>query len=277
MQTSRLSAAFVLALSMHVATLAALASWRKDAPNPPGGQEITIDLAPSVLGEVSAAAAEVAQASQAAAESTPVPPPPEPESVSAEMEMKADIPEIQEPEPIREEAKVELPPSAEETTEPMLPEMVKSTVEQEPKLPPKEVKKIRSKPSRKVPTRASPPSDARNGVQAASRENMSASAASGDPSVRSRFNAQIMAALRARMRYPSSAQTQGHSGVATVLFTMARSGEILRASIVQSAGQAMLDEAALAATRPGSFLRAAPEGLPDRQFTFRAPLRFDLR
>jgi protein TonB len=58
---------------------------------------------------------------------------------------------------------------------------------------------------------------------------------------------------------------------------MDRSGQIINAAIVRSAGHPMLDQAALAAARPGSSLPSAPASLPQQQFTFSVPLRFNLR
>jgi protein TonB len=106
---------------------------------------------------------------------------------------------------------------------------------------------------------------------------MGGSAASADPNTLNRYAAQLAAALRSRLRYPETARAQGISGVATLRFTMQRSGRIVSATLVRSAGNTVLDQAALAAASPGTSLPPAPETIPQQQFTFSVPLRFSLR
>ena len=74
-----------------------------------------------------------------------------------------------------------------------------------------------------------------------------------------------------------AARAQGLAGVATIRFTMQRSGQILSASLVRSAGHNTLDQAALATAAPGASLPPAPDAVPQQQLTFVVPLRFNLR
>jgi protein TonB len=118
--------------------------------------------------------------------------------------------------------------------------------------------------------------DARAGAASASREESRGSAAAADPNAMSRYAAQLAAALRARLRYPEAARAQGIGGVATLRFTLHRSGRVVAASLVRSAGHAALDQAALATASPGSSLPPAPEDIPQQQLTISVPLRFSL-
>jgi protein TonB len=95
--------------------------------------------------------------------------------------------------------------------------------------------------------------------------------------VLNRYVASLAAALRNRLRYPDVARSQGVGGVATLRFTMDRSGRIVSSTLVQSAGHPALDQAARAAASPGSSLPPAPAALPQQQFTISVPLRFNLR
>lgn len=110
---------------------------------------------------------------------------------------------------------------------------------------------------------------------ASSRENARGAAASAAANAMSRYAAQLAAALKARLRYPEVALAAGITGSATLRFTVHRSGRVLSARIVKSAGHAALDAAALAAA--GSSLPPAPDGVPQQQLTISVPLRFDIR
>ncbi|MFD0464465.1 energy transducer TonB [Microvirga aerilata] len=145
------------------------------------------------------------------------------------------------------------------------------------KPPPAKPVERKPEPHRTVAAQQLPPSQARQGQASASRENTGGAAASADPNALNRYVASLASALRNRLRYPDIARSQGVGGIATLRFTMDRSGRILSASVVRSAGHPALDQAALAAARPGSSLPPAPASLPQQQFTFSVPLRFDLR
>jgi protein TonB len=112
---------------------------------------------------------------------------------------------------------------------------------------------------------------------AASRENTAGAAAAADPNLMSRYAAQLAAALRARLRYPDAARAVGAAGIATLRFTLSRSGQVLSATLTRSAGHPALDRAALATAAPGSSLPPAPDALAQRQLTISVPLRFDMR
>ena len=176
-----------------------------------------------------------------------------------------------EPEAIETETAVVLPPPDAVVAKPL-----EEPPPPEKKPPPKPVER-KPPPPRTVAERKPPPSELRQGQVSSSRENTGGQAASADPNVLNRYKASIVSALRNRLRYPNIASSQGVTGIATVRFTMSRSGQIISASLVNSAGHPQLDQAALATARPGSSLPAAPDSIPQQQFTFSVPLRFNLR
>jgi protein TonB len=151
--------------------------------------------------------------------------------------------------------------------------------EQKPVRPRRQMAERPTRPPRQVAARpaASAPSSPRRGRLSASRESNAASAASADPTARNRYAALISAAVRRRLRYPDNARSRGSGGTATVRFTVHRSGRVMSASLVRSAGDGTLDGAALATVSPGTALPPAPAGVPQRQITFIVPLRFNLR
>lgn len=104
-----------------------------------------------------------------------------------------------------------------------------------------------------------------------------AAASNYDPSALSRYSAQLAQALRARLRYPDAARAAGYTGVASVRFTIHRSGRVLSANLVRSSGHPDLDQAAVATVSPGTSLPAAPPALTQQTFTISVPLRFGLR
>lgn len=290
-EQSRLGTAFLTALALHGAVLGAMTLWPSSKMDTtPGEQEITIDLAPAMEEAVSVAPAEMPAVAAPPGESEPVPLEPEsiatlpPEEVTAEQPEEAaellepqdttEVPAVDAEMAMEPESVVALPP----------PEMiVAKPVEQppSPKPQPRPEKKQQLKPvERKPPPRrtvAQPPSEAHQGQVSSSRENTGGAAASADPTVLNRYVASLAAALRNRLRYPDVARSQGVGGVATLRFTMDRSGRIVSSTLVQSAGHPALDQAARAAASPGSSLPPAPAALPQQQFTISVPLRFNLR
>ena len=290
-EPSRLGLAFLTALLLHGAALTAVTLWPHDKADLPGEQETTIDLAPA-MEELVATAPEALAAPEiphVETEALPV----ETEAVEAQppeeiVEVQPEEPvEVQEPQEVTEVAPVEAVPAEPEATEtetavvlPPPDAVVAKPLEEPPppekKQPPKPVER-KPPPRRTVAERKPPPSELRQGQASSSRENTGGQAASADPNVLNRYKASIVSALRNRLRYPNIASSQGVTGIATIRFTMSRSGQIISASLVDSAGHPQLDQAALATARPGSSLPAAPDSIPQQQFTFSVPLRFNLR
>ena len=281
-EPSRLGIAFLTALLLHGAVLTAVTYWPSDTEDPPGEQEITIDLAPAMEELVSVAPSLEQSQAVPPVESEPLPI----ESETVEEQPPEEIIEAQ-PQEVSEAVPVEAVPVEQETVQteavvlPPPPETVVAKPFDEPpspkpekKPPPKPVE--RKPPPRRTAAQPKPlPSDARQGQASASRENMSGQAASADPTARNRYLASLVASLRNRLRYPDAARSQGITGAATVRFTMDRSGRIVSASLVRSAGHPALDQSALAAASPGTSLPPIPDFIP--QTTFTVPLRFNLR
>jgi protein TonB len=296
----RLGAAFLVALALHAGALAILMFWSsRDVQSPPGEQEITIDLAPAMELAEAVAAVEATAPAQALAEPIEAHPP---EPVTAESLPPEEIPEVAEmaealpseaPEVVPPQDLVEAMPAdavpveapAAEQAEvvaavpPPEETVVAKAVEEKPAAKPPVPKKVERKPPPRqdVAEQRPVPSMPRRGQASSSRENTGGAAASADPNVLNRYVAQLAAALRNRLRYPEAARAQGLEGVATIRFTMQRSGRIVSASLVRSTGNGALDQAALAAASPGSNLPAAPEAMPQQQLTVSVPLRFNLR
>jgi protein TonB len=282
-EPSRLGIAFITALLLHGAALTAVTLWPSEKENPPGEQEITIDLAPAMeeLASIAPAEIQAQEAPPVEAETLPV------ETETIEEQPPEDVVEAQ-LEEITEAVPVEALPVEEETAQteavllPPPPETVvakppeeKPAPKTEKKPPPKPVE--RKPPPRRTVAQPQPPSEARQGQASASRENMSGSAASADPDAMRRYRATLYAAVKSRLRYPPTAERQGISGTADVRFTLDRSGQVISASLVRSSGNPLLDQAALATVRPGSSLPAAPASISQPQFTVTAPLRFNPR
>lgn len=275
-EPNRRATAFLTALVMHSAVLALLVVWPpRDAARPPGEQEISVDLAPAIEEIASIAPAFVSAAMSEDA-------PPEAKTIDAQVPEEAmeDHPDeaTASPEPV--EASAPLDPQAASALPP--PEEIAARPPEE-----KAARKAEMHAPLKIRERKPPPpqavaeprpaSNPRQGQTSSSRENTGGAAASADPIVLNRYVASLAAALRNRLRYPELAKSRNIEGIATLRFAMDRSGRIISASIVRSAGHPALDEAALATASPGSLLPAAPGSLPQQQFTLTVPLRFNLR
>ncbi|MBD2745478.1 energy transducer TonB [Microvirga sp. BT688] len=287
-EPSRLGIAFCMALALHGAVLGALTLWRSNKmDNAPGEQEIIIDLAPAMEEAMSVAPAEMSAVAAPPPEPVPLVPesvePVVPEEVTAEQPVEAA--ELPEPQDTTEVPPVEAEMAMEPEPAVALPPpevVVAKPVEQPP--PPKPEKKPpppkpveRKPPPRRTVAQPQPPSEERQGQASSSRENTGGAAASADPTALNRYVASLTAALRNRLRYPDVARTQGIDGVATLRFTMDRSGRIISSTVTRSAGHPALDQAAIAAASPGSSLPPAPAALPQQQFSISVPLRFNLR
>jgi periplasmic protein TonB len=302
----RLGAAFLVALALHVGALAAVALWSsREERTPPGEQEITIDLAPAMETAEALAPAEASAPAEVLAEAAEVRPPEPLTAEAAPPEETAEIvPEPTEAKPLEpaeavrpqdvaeavpaDAAPVEAPAADAPEVVAALPPPQETVVARAPqeKPAPKPVKppppkraepKPRPSPRRAVAEQRAAPSTPRQGQASSSREDTGGAAAAADPNVLNRYAAQLAAALRSRLRYPDAARAQGMTGVATVRFTMHRSGQVVSASLVRGTGYAPLDQAALATAAPGTSLPAAPDAVPQQRLTFVVPLRFNLR
>jgi protein TonB len=300
----RLGTAFLVALSLHVGALTALMFWSsRNLQDPPGEQEITIDLAPAMEFAEAVTPHEASTPAELLAEATEVQPQdpvtaedPPPEEATEVVEMtKALPPQATDVMPSQETAEAKpadaAPVEAVEADEPAVVAAVPPSQgtaiakAREEKPAPRALRKLpflkkaehKPPPRREVAEQQAAPSTSRQGQPSSSRENTGGAAASADPNALDRYAAQLAAALRGRLRYPEPARAQGMSGVAMIRFTMQRSGQIVNASIVHSTGHQILDYAALTAAAPGTSLPPAPEAIQQKQLIFVVPLRFSLR
>lgn len=301
-ENARLGVAFLVALALHAGALMGVAFWpSREDQGPPGEQEITIDLAPAMEQAEAVTAAAAAAPAEVLAEAKEAEPPEPVVTEPTPPEEATEIIETQAPEAVESVSPVEaleavpadaVPAEAPAAAEPDVvaalspPQEAVVAKEFKAKPAPKPVKppaarkpppKPRPAPRETVAERRSAPSIPREGQASSSRENTGGAAAAADPNAFNRYAAQLAAALRGRLRYPEAARAQGLTGVTTVRFTMQRSGQILSATVVRSAGHGVLDQAALAAAAPGSSLPEAPDAVPQQQLTFVVPLRFNLR
>ncbi|MBB3017366.1 protein TonB [Microvirga lupini] len=277
----RLGIAFITALALHSAMAAAVTFWPHETDDPPGEQEITIDVAPALEEAPSVASAEVA-----AMEAPPVDPQevlPEPEAVEplppdevtaeqpeevAKVSEREDVAEVPlaatelaaEPEPV-----VALPPPETVFAKPLENRPPPKRPERKPVEKPVE----RKPPPRRTVAETRPPSEARQGQASSSRENTQGSAASADPDVLRSYGARVRAALQSRFRIPDALRSQGFNGSATVSFTIDDSGRIISSSITGSSGHPAADQAALDAARLGSSVPPAPASVSQRRFIIR--------
>lgn len=83
--------------------------------------------------------------------------------------------------------------------------------------------------------------------------------------------------LQRAKRYPDIARTRGEQGVATVKFTMDRSGHIISAGLVRSSGSQALDEEAMALIYRAEPLPPIPAELTGNTLTLTLPMTFSLR
>ncbi|MCG7393630.1 energy transducer TonB [Microvirga sp. ACRRW] len=272
-EPGRVGLAFLMALVLHVGALVAVTLWQSQEETAPGEQQIAIDFAPAMQEAVSVAPSEV-QAIESPPTEVPIT-----EALPIEdqtEEAPEEIVEQVEAEPIEEALAPEVVPAV-DPEEAIIAQPLEEKPKPKPAPPKKEERKPDPKPRRVVAERAPPPSNASQGQASASRENMQGAAASADPNILNRYRASVSATLKSRLRYPSSASSRDISGSAGIRFVIDRSGRILSSSLARSSGNPVLDEAALAAARPGSSVPAIPDSLPHTQMPFEITLQFNLR
>jgi protein TonB len=87
----------------------------------------------------------------------------------------------------------------------------------------------------------------------------------------------VLARLQQNKRYPASAESRREQGVATLSFSVDRSGRVLARSIVHSSGVASLDEEVLAMVQRAQPLPAFPPAMLQQSVNLVVPIRFSLR
>jgi protein TonB len=130
-------------------------------------------------------------------------------------------------------------------------------------------KTIDPKKTRAMQTTAPPTSQA----QRADRAAAPFSSASLDPSTSpASWRGALMAHLNRHKRFPPGA---AGTGIATVAFTIDRSGRVLSARLVRGSGDAALDAEAVALPRRASPVPAPPPNIGGGSVTLAVPIRFN--
>ena len=134
-------------------------------------------------------------------------------------------------------------------------------------LPPKEPPKPKRKKQKKAQRTTAPPNSR------AQRSDHAAAPAEGVSSSMSRasWRSALMAHLNRFKRFPPGA---GGTGVATVAFTINRSGRVLSARLMRSSGDAALDTEAASLPRRASPVLAPPPNIGGGSITLAVPIRF---
>ena len=91
------------------------------------------------------------------------------------------------------------------------------------------------------------------------------------------FAGTLMAHLGRHKRYPAEARAQRQEGVATVRFSMDRSGRVLSVRLENGSGSALLDQEALAILQRAAPLPRIPEVLTGDVLELVIPIQFSLR
>lgn len=258
---ARWGAAVVVVVAVHTAAIWLAMHWRSAAAasgEPPPA--VMIDLAPMSVAP-DAPPQEVApgpQMTEAQPEPSPEPPPPPPE------------PDVKVPElPKADDAAATLtsPPP-----EPPKPEPPKAA-EHKPKPPPKkhvERKKPREHTDHAAPRTTAPPPAQTQRAERAAAAAAGAGAASSAAAAAS-WRSELIAHLNRYKRFPSGA---GSGGVATIAFTINRSGQVTGSRLLRSSGDSVLDAEAVALPRRASPVPAPPPGTGGSSVGLAVPIRF---
>jgi protein TonB len=259
----------VVILAIHAALIAAGIAWY--AQQPPAGSEmpvIMIDMAPISTAPQTSQQDVAPGPEMQQADAPSEPPPPEPMQ-------RAVVEEQIPPTPLMEKPVVEAPP--EQKPEPIPPPPEPAKIIPEPPKPkpvvvpppkPKPVHaEVKKKPSETPPapqTSAAPRAE-RQG-RAASAATAGAAAAAALPSYRDRLNAHLQ-----RYKEPSAT---GKQGVATLTFTVSRSGQVLGSRIAGSSGVPELDAATMALIRRAQPLPPFPPEMTQASMSFTVGIRY---
>lgn len=81
--------------------------------------------------------------------------------------------------------------------------------------------------------------------------------------------------IRPHQRYPLAAQRAGREGTVIVRFVLERDGRLRETTIMQSSGDALLDQAAASAIERVRRFPAFPAELPEESLPIELPVRFD--
>lgn len=259
----RWSGGLLIAGALHAVVAGGVVWWLAQNPELPAAETaMLIDLAPP----------------------EPTPPAPEPAPEPEPALPEPPLPEPLPPEPPPPEpAPPEPPPPTPPAPEPVPPEPTPPDVP--PPEPPPVVEKaavvappppvkVNAKPVEKKPlpkaVKSPPP-------QPTAAPPTAAPAAPVAPHVLPSWQAQVMAHLERRKRYPRAAQLHREGGIAKVRFVIDRTGAVLSFRLESSSGVPALDEEVLSLIERASPLPAPPPEIARDRMEMVAPVRFDIR
>lgn len=121
---------------------------------------------------------------------------------------------------------------------------------------------------------AAHPGRGRNG--AGESDQTRAASSRGGAAAVTNYRAQVMAHLARFKVYPEQMRERGVTGRATVAFTISRAGQVLSATLRNSSGAPMLDQATLAMVRRAAPFPKAPDEAP-AVLSFNAAINYSLR
>lgn len=258
----------VVIVAVHAGLIAAGLAWYRDHPTPGAAfPAIMVDMAPATAAPQIQPEDVTPGPEMEKSEEISEPPPPEPMQ-------QAIVEEQIEPTPPMDKPEVQATP--EQKPEPTPPEPAKLEPEpqkQEPVPPsPAKPKPLRAEVKKKLnetpyaPRTSAAPRADRQAATASAAQSGAAAEAAALPSYRQRLFVHLQ-------RY-KEANTAGKQGVATLSFTVSRSGQVLGSRISASSGAAELDAATLALIRRAQPLPAFPPEITDTSMSFTVPIRY---
>lgn len=255
-----------LILALHLGAVWASLNWPRPVEASPPAAAIMIDLAPLPVAPPSEVE-DVAPGPQMVQAPEPVDAPEEVEETTPPPEPVIDplleLPELPPPPPLAE-ALLPPPRPIEEVPEPPPPKPVEK---------PKPKPKASRKPAAPV-TSAAPKSDA---APANTTAAPTAGASSSNSAAPATWRSRLVAHLNRHKRYPSEARARREEGTARLRFSIDRSGRVVGATLVGSAGSQSLDAEVLALISRASPVPAPPPEVPGGVITLTVPVNFSTR
>jgi protein TonB len=296
----------VVSAGLHGAALMALLIWATPVAEPPSPEPVTIEIVadvptPTVRAVQPPSAPAPPPASPPPVAEAPPPVAKPPIAESATPVAKTPPPIAEPPPPVQQPAPrpvYETPPPVAEPPPPPVAQTPPLTVERPPVTessprpsaqtsPPPRPTPTASPAPRRVRTPSAPekapPEPRRTRPESATAESgptrsTSEPARAVAPAVSSEeaqaYRGVVFGRIAAQKRYPEAARERAPHGVAIVSFSIGGGGQLVGASLAQSAGDSILDAEALATVRRASPFPPPPAGAPRN---FSAPLSYRVR
>ena len=252
-------------VAAHAALIALAMNWTAQRPTPGVAlPAIMIDMAPVTSvpqpTQMDLAPGPVMQQADAS-------PPPE----AAQQEI---VREQLAPTPPQENPEVVAPPEQETEPTPPKPEPAKVVPDRKPSpVKPKAVRAKATRPTDALPaprTTASPRAERQAPAASAISAGASAAAIAS-------YNQRVAAHLQRFKQYPPAAKAAGQRGVARLIFTLGRGGQVLASRLAGSSGHATLDAETMAMVRRAQPFPPFPSDMKQGSMSFSVPVAFSIR